>query len=155
MIAECQLGAGGSSAGEVPQAEPAVSGAFGSPATASPAASERQGEAADPAVLGLSPRHHPNLAQAASTSPQKRASSGWGGSSCSPGVSGGSVASSTANGGQGPAWEAAARVAEVRGRHTSWDLAGFVAELGFEVSMRGFAGVAGGPQAVPRYVVRC
>ena len=141
MIAECQLGAGGSSAAEVPQAEPeATAGAFGSPAAAaSPAGSERHAEAAEaaePGVLALSPRHHPNLPQASSPSPAKHASSGWAGSSCSPGASGGSAASSTAcggGGGQGPAWKAAARVAEVRARHTSWDLAGFVADLGFQV----------------------
>lgn len=142
MIAECQQGAGGGSATAeaVEGAQAGTSGAFGSPAVASFTASERQQVAAaeegeaEPPVLGVSRRHQPNLPRDASPSPQKSGSSGWSGSSCSPGVSGANRAAD-ADGGMREA--AAGRVAELRARHTSWDLAGFVKELGFQVLGRG------------------
>lgn len=131
MIAGCQQGAAGQDAeavaaraGEAPSDSGA---AFGSPAPASPASPRAE----SPAVLGMSRRHHANVAHEASPSPPSKLSgeSGWGGSSCSP-----SVSPRSDCGAATPRKAAQARVAEARARTTAWDLAGFVRSLGFQVS---------------------
>ncbi|PRW33506.1 hypothetical protein C2E21_7720 [Chlorella sorokiniana] len=123
MIAGCQQGAAAQDAEDVAPA--ADAGAFGSPAPASPASPREE----SPAVLGVSRRHHANVAHDASPSPPSKLSgeSGWGGSSCSP-----SVSPRSDCGGATPRKAAQARVAEARARTTAWDLAGFVRSLGFQ-----------------------
>lgn len=104
--------------------------AFGSPAVASPSASEQEEREGACTPLGVSRLHHANLPPQQASSPAKKAQAqpGRGGTSVSP-------SSCSVDGSMRAAWEAAhARVAEVRAQHTSWDLAGFVQGLGFEVS---------------------
>lgn len=126
MIAGCQQGAAGQDAEAVVARAPADSGAFGSPAPASPASPRDE----SPAVLRVSRRHHANVAHDASPSPPSKLSgeSGWGGSSCSP-----SVSPRSDCGAATPRKVAQARVAEARARTTAWDLAGFVRSLGLQV----------------------
>lgn len=122
MIAGCQQGAA-----QQGEQEPA---AFGSPAAAESPERAQPEAAEERKVLGVSQRHTNALFDASpSASSKLSASSGWGGSSCSPGASAGSVAGAR---GQGDAVQA--RVAEARARCSAWDLAGFVRELGFQVS---------------------
>lgn len=128
MIAGCQQGAAGQDS-EVAAAPAADSGAFGSPAPASPASRHEVEE--EPAVLGVSRRHHANVE--ASPSPKLSGGSGWGGSSCSPSVSPRSDCGVQGGAGTSPSKAVQARVAEARARSTAWDLAGFVRSLGFEV----------------------
>ncbi|EFN53829.1 hypothetical protein CHLNCDRAFT_58496 [Chlorella variabilis] len=103
--------------------------AFGSPAVASPSASEQEEREGACTPLGVSRLHHANLPPQQASSPAKKAQAqpGRGGTSVSP-------SSCSVDGSMRAAWEAAhARVAEVRAQHTSWDLAGFVQGLGFEI----------------------
>ena len=137
MIADCDAAgtrAGGVAGGEGEQ-EQAAAFAFGSPAAPSSSAASQQGkdegvaeeQEEEPAVLGVSRRHHANLQHQLQQSPSPVKKAGGRGQGDSQPAAG--------EGSMRRAWEAAhERVAEVRAQHTSWDLAGFVRDLGFEVS---------------------
>ena len=134
MIADCDA-AGSQAGGRAGKEGEAAAFAFGSPAAPSSSAASQQEEGEgiaeeqeeEQAVLGVSRRHHANLPLELQQSPSPVKKAGGRGQGDSQPAAG--------EGSMRKAWEAAhERVAEVRAQHTSWDLAGFVSDLGFEVS---------------------